>query len=65
MCKNGLYRRFIYEYYASATNILDPDTYYKIEYVDVTQHDMKKCENWFFNYALTLLLSEFEKHQIN
>tara|TARA_B100001057_G_C22758740_1_gene914876 strand:+ start:567 stop:941 length:375 start_codon:yes stop_codon:yes gene_type:complete len=46
----------------SADNILDPNVYNRIPYADVTQLEMRKCENWFFNYSLTLLLSEFEKY---
>ena len=46
----------------SADNLLDPNTYNQIPYIDITKKDMQKCKNWFFNYALTLLLSEFEKY---
>ena len=45
-----------------ADNLLDPSVYNQIPYIDITKNDMRKCENWFFNYALTLLLSEFEKY---
>ena len=45
-----------------ADNLLDPSVYNQIPYIDITKNDMQKCENWFFNYALTLLLSEFEKY---
>ena len=45
-----------------ADNLLDPSVYNQIPYIDITKNDIQKCENWFFNYALTLLLSEFEKY---
>ena len=44
-----------------ATNILSPDIYNQLPYHDITSADMRKCENWFYNYGLSLAIAEFEK----
>jgi len=44
-----------------ANNLLDPTSYKQLAYVDITTHDIKKCENWLFNYGIALLVAEFEK----
>jgi hypothetical protein len=44
-----------------ADNLLDPRLYKQLAYADITSVDMKKCENWFFNYGISLLVAEFEK----
>ena len=44
-----------------ATNLLDPVLYKQLAYADITTLDMKKCENWLFNYGIALLVAEFEK----
>ena len=44
-----------------AVNLLSPDMYNQMPYHDITQIDMKKVENWFFNYGLSLAMGEFEK----
>jgi hypothetical protein len=44
-----------------ATNILSPDIYNQLPYHDTTSADMRKCENWFYNYGLSLAIAEFEK----
>lgn len=44
-----------------AINLLSPEVYNQIPYHDITQTDMKKVENWFFNYGLSLVVAEFEK----
>ena len=44
-----------------ASNLLSPDIYNQIPYHDVTSGDMRKCENWFYNYGLSLAIAEFEK----
>ena len=52
-----LYTQFMHP----AINILSPEVYKQKPYHDITQTDMLKCENWYFNYGLTLIVSEFEK----
>ena len=44
-----------------ADALLTPATYNQMHYQDITQSDMTKCENWFFNYGLSLIVAEFEK----
>jgi hypothetical protein len=44
-----------------ATNILSPDIYNQLPYHDISSTDMRKCENWFYNYGLSLAIAEFEK----
>jgi len=64
--ENAVNMNFIEDLYTntmySADNLLDPNVYNQIPYIDITKKDMQKCENWFFNYSLTLVLSEFEKY---
>ena len=44
-----------------ADNLLDPVLYNQMKYLDITDIDMRMCENWFFNYGIALIVSEFEK----
>lgn len=44
-----------------ADSLLDPAVYNQMGYQNITSADMRACENWFFNYAIALLLAEFEK----
>ena len=44
-----------------ADNLLDPAIYNQMNYSDITVDDMRRCENWFFNYGIALIVSEFEK----
>ena len=39
-----------------ADNLLDPSVYNQIPYIDITKNDMRKCENWFFNYTNTIVV---------
>ena len=45
----------------TADNLLDPAIYNQMNYSDITVDDMRRCENWFFNYGIALIVSEFEK----
>ena len=44
-----------------ADDLLNPAIYNQMNYSDITPDDMRRCENWFFNYGIALLISEFEK----
>lgn len=44
-----------------ANNLLSPVVYNQMPYHEITQLDMRKCENWYFNYGLSLAIAEFEK----
>tara|TARA_B100001093_G_C26791313_1_gene999078 strand:+ start:757 stop:1131 length:375 start_codon:yes stop_codon:yes gene_type:complete len=44
-----------------ACNLLDPRKYDAKNYEDITSKDMKMCENWYFNYGISLVIAEFEK----
>ena len=44
-----------------ACNLLHPSIYNTKNYEDITSEDMKMCENWYFNYGISLVIAEFEK----
>ena len=47
----------------SATSLITPDVFSQIPLENITPIDTIKYYNWFFNYGLTLIISEFEKYK--
>ena len=47
----------------SATSLVTPEVFSQIPLENITPIDTIKYYNWFFNYGLTLIISEFEKYK--
>lgn len=43
-----------------ADQLLEPTMYDKIPFESITSFDMKKYENWLFNYGITVVIKHFE-----
>lgn len=43
-----------------ADQLLEPTKYDEIPYESITSYDMKKYENWLFNYGITVVIKHFE-----
>ena len=43
-----------------ADQLLEPTKYDKIPFESITSFDMKKYENWLFNYGITVVIKHFE-----
>lgn len=43
-----------------ADQLLEPIKYDKLPFESITSFDMKKYENWLFNYGITVVIKHFE-----
>ena len=43
-----------------ANQLLDPIKYDEIPFESITSYDMRKYENWLFNYGITVVIKQFE-----
>ena len=43
-----------------ANQLLDPTKYDEIPFESITSYDMRKYENWLFNYGITVVIKQFE-----
>ena len=43
-----------------ANQLLDPTKYDEIPFESITSYDIRKYENWLFNYGITVVIKQFE-----